>query len=98
MVETVNSERIKTETELAHILRWEDDGGVVFDIVNPLPQTDEEEYLRSMDAAREQLFIKKQRLYRLCREKYRNLGYERAYARSYPKFRAPIPKNGRTIK
>jgi hypothetical protein len=31
------------------------------------------------------------RLYRLCREIYRNSGCERAYARSHPEFRASIP-------
>jgi len=35
------------------------------------------------------------RLYRLRREKYRKLGCERAYARSHPNFRAPLPQKSR---
>lgn len=53
MIETVNSEWLKTETELTQLLRWEDDGGAVFETVNSLPQVAETNTPRSMDAAKD---------------------------------------------
>jgi hypothetical protein len=49
MVETANSNWLKTETEFTQILRWEDDGGAVFETVNPLPQVAKTNTPRSMD-------------------------------------------------
>jgi len=57
MVETVNSEWLKTETELTQILRWEDDGGAVFETVNPPNQVAKTNTPRSMDVSRGMFFI-----------------------------------------
>jgi len=52
MVETINSEWLKTETELSQILRWEDDGGAMFETVNPLDQVAKTNTPRPMDVSR----------------------------------------------
>jgi hypothetical protein len=38
MIETVDSLRLKTKTEFIQILRWEDDGGAIYDIDISRPQ------------------------------------------------------------
>ena len=53
MNETVDSETPKTVSELTHILRWEDDGGAVFEGDNPIHQVAETNTLQSMDVAGE---------------------------------------------
>ena len=55
MTETVDSEMLKTVSEFAHILRWEDDGGAAPEGDNPIPQLAETNTPRSMDVAREHL-------------------------------------------
>ena len=57
MVKTVNSEWLKTETELTQILRWEDDGGAVFETINPLPKAMKTNTPRPMDVSRGMFFI-----------------------------------------
>ena len=53
LIETVYSKRLKTKTEFIQILRWEDDGGAIYDIDIPLPQVAETNAPRSMDVAGE---------------------------------------------
>jgi hypothetical protein len=48
MIQTVDSERLKAVFELTHILRWEEDGGAVFEPVIPLPQAAKTNTPRSM--------------------------------------------------
>jgi hypothetical protein len=51
LIETVDSERLKTVSELTQLLRWEDDGGAVFETGILLPQVAETNTPRSMDVA-----------------------------------------------
>jgi hypothetical protein len=55
LIETVDSERLKTVSELTQLLRWEDDGGAVFETGNLLPQVAETNTPRSMDVAKDDL-------------------------------------------
>jgi hypothetical protein len=55
MMETVDFERLKTVSEFTHILRWEDDGGAMFEGDNPIPQVAETNTPRSMDVAGDDL-------------------------------------------
>ncbi len=57
-----NPELVKPESEseitegvLDNILRWEDDGGPVFETANPLPQVAENKTPRPMDVAGDDL-------------------------------------------
>jgi len=52
MIETVYSKRLKTKAEFIQILRWEDDGGAIYDIDIPFPQVAETNTPRSMDVIR----------------------------------------------
>jgi hypothetical protein len=56
MIETVDSEMLKTVSELTHILRWEDDGGAALEGDHPIPQAAKTNTPRSMDMA-EGVFI-----------------------------------------
>ena len=49
MVETIKPEWPKTEVR--NILRWEDDGGPVFETANPLPQVAENKTPPPMEVA-----------------------------------------------
>jgi len=55
LIETVYSKRLKTKAEFIQILRWEDDGGAIYDIDIPLPQVAETNTPRSMDVAGDDL-------------------------------------------
>lgn len=57
MLETVCSKRLKTKTEFIQILRWEDDGGAVYDIETPLPQVAETNTTRSMEVTEDDLHM-----------------------------------------
>jgi len=63
MLETVYSKRPKTKTEFIQILRWEDDGGAVYDIDTPLPQVAETNTPGSVDVARDSLLLEKKQPY-----------------------------------
>ena len=55
MIETVDSEPLKTRTEFIQILRWEDDGGATFEGGTPIPQVAETNNPRSMDVTGDDL-------------------------------------------
>ena len=55
MIETVDSEPLKTRTEFIQILRWEDDGGATFEGGTPIPQVAETNTPRSMDVTGDDL-------------------------------------------
>ena len=56
MIEKVDSEGLKTVSELTQLLRWEDDGGAVFETgILLLPQVAEVNTPRSMDVAGDDL-------------------------------------------
>ena len=55
MIESVDSLRLKTKAEFTQILRWEDDGGAVYDMDTQLPQVVETSTLRSMHVAEDDL-------------------------------------------
>jgi hypothetical protein len=55
MMETADSEMLKTASELTNILRWEDDGGAMFEEDNPIPQVAETNTPRSMDVTGDDL-------------------------------------------
>ena len=55
VIEKVDSERLKTISELTQLLRWEDDGGAVFETGMLLPQVAEVNTPRSMDVAGDDL-------------------------------------------
>jgi hypothetical protein len=58
MIETVDSEPLKTVSKFMPILRWEDDGGATFEAFeedNPIPQVAETNNPRSMDVTRDEL-------------------------------------------
>jgi hypothetical protein len=56
MIETIDSLRLKTKTEFIQILRWEDDGGAMYDIDIPLSQVAENNTPQSRDGAANNLF------------------------------------------
>ena len=56
MIESVDSLRLKTKAEFIQILRWEDDGGAIYDIDIPLPQVAETPTPRSRNVATDDLF------------------------------------------
>jgi hypothetical protein len=58
MIETVDSESSKSVSELMGILRWEDDGGAMFEVFeedDPIPQVAETNNPRSMDVTGDEL-------------------------------------------
>jgi hypothetical protein len=55
MIETVDTEMLKTVSELTTILRWEDDGGAAFEGDDPIPQVAETNTPRSMDVTGDDL-------------------------------------------
>jgi hypothetical protein len=55
MMETADSEMLKTASEFTNILRWEDDGGAMFEEDNPIPQVAETNTPRSMDVTGDDL-------------------------------------------
>jgi hypothetical protein len=55
MMETADSEMLKTASELTNILRWEDDGGATFKGNKPIPQVAETNTPQSLDVAGDDL-------------------------------------------
>jgi hypothetical protein len=56
MIESVDSLRLKTKAEFIQILRWEDDGGAVFDVDPPFPQVVGTSTPRPRNVATDDLF------------------------------------------
>ena len=52
MMETVDTEMLKTVSELIHILRWEDDGGAVSEGGHTIPRMAETNTSQSMSGAK----------------------------------------------